>query len=372
LFLKLGTKKIIAFLLWAGLWATIAAFIVVRQDMGKEAGEYGSNFSAGPQVPSQPRDEPIPKVFGNGSAANKDQADMFSARSSIVERLSSLSPGSIQITGLEQTKPWNIRFVEPYVRVEEYADLKNTAIRINEREIISPDIILLERYTSPAEGNEYLFSATVFWRKADSERAIPKDWLPKDPSADRYVKGNPDGSASLFVFLNDDADTEEIVEMRTTQGAADDAFGELAAVSINFRDANSRKVKEIIREIAELCGLREPLQTGRWFWRRAGGIPDSDMKRLKGFIDGGLVRWHEISEWNGYPLVDGSAITWNGVLFSLQLIMGKEDSETLLKVLEPLFQNDGFSVDVKEEGRIVKILITDNFVFNFSSLWGIW
>jgi hypothetical protein len=293
---------------------------------------------------------------------NKDQADMFAAKSRITEALFAASPGSVQMAGLENTRPWNVRLLEPYVRVEEYGDLKNTSIRINEREIISPDVISLEKLISPVDGKEYLLSATVFWNDLESGWTMTKDWLPEDPSADKYGEVNPDGSVSLFVFLDDD--TEDIFERRT------DKLGELSGVSMNFRGANGYKVREIIEEIAELCSLREPLQTGRWFWRRPNGIPDSDMKRLKNFVDGGLVRWHELSEWNGFPLIDGSGVTWNGVLLSLQLTAGKENSEHILKILEPLSQNSEFSFNTVEEGRILKITVTDNFVLNFASLWG--
>jgi hypothetical protein len=345
--------------------------MVVYRGAGKKQSD--SNSVTVPR-PTGPRPSLLPLLPGAGAgsedierdnAEDKDRADMFSAKTSITERLSAVSPGTVQISGLENIKPWNTRVFEPYIRVEEYGNLKDASISINGREIVSPDFLVIERYTSPIEGTEYLLSAGVFWDRLQEEQKIPKYWLSEDVTAAKYAQGNPDGSVSLYVYLAEGSD--DLLEMRTPPGAPD---GELLSVSMNFRGADASKIKEIIGEIGGLCGLREPVRTGRWVWRKPGGIFDSDMKRLKSFIDGGLVKWHTVSEWNGYPVIDGSAVTWNGVLFSLQLIAGKERSEEILRVLDPLSEAGGFSINVEDGGSVVKILVTDNFVFNFSLLWG--
>jgi hypothetical protein len=179
----------------------------------------------------------------------------------------------------------------------------------------------------------------------------------------KYARGNPDGSISLFASLDDGS--EDILEMRT---AGSD--GEILFVTMTFRAENAYKIKEIIGEIENLFGLKEPLRTGRWVWRKARGVPDSEMKRIKNYIDGGIVQWREISEWNGIPIIDGNVTLWNGLLLSLQLIVGKENSERALRILDPISKNDGFSLEIDDEERVTKILVTDQFILNFSSLWG--
>jgi hypothetical protein len=308
------------------------------------------------------RPSSAPKDDETGDNTRSAQ-DMFSVKSDIAGRLSAVDLGILRISGLEKTKARNSRILDPYIRIEEYGDLKDTSIRIDGREIASPDLIVIEKYRSPSGGNEYSLSICVLWDNPAPERQTPEYWIPKnaDTETSKYARGNPDGSVSLFLYLAEDS--ENVLEMRTADS------GELLSVSMTFRAKNAREIREITGEIGDLCGLKEPLRTGRWFWRKNGGIPDTEMKRLKSFIDGGLVQWREISEWNGFPVIDGHVGTWNGVLLSLKLVVGKENSEGVLKILEPISKNGGFSLEAVEEGRIVKILAADRFVLNFSSLW---
>jgi hypothetical protein len=148
---------------------------------------------------------------------------------------------------------------------------------------------------------------------------------------------------------------------------------ELVSAAMTFRSSNGRRIKKIIGEIENLCGLRQPLRTGKWIWRQTNGIPNAETKRFTDFIDGGPVQWSELSEWNGVPLVGGSATTWNGVLLSLEIIVGKEYCGDILEILAPVSNDSGFSLDVDADAdktsRVVKLAVFDNFLFNFSSLW---
>jgi hypothetical protein len=304
-----------------------------------------------------------------GSAKNishQDRLNMFYVKSQIVERLSATDLGEIEISGIERAAIWDSKEIDPYIRVDEYGSLKDASIFVNEREIVSADLMIVEKYISPVDGNEYPLSVSVFWNRLTSEQKKPEYWFPvnsEDMGTGKYARGNPDGSISLFTYLNEGS--EDILEMRT-----EGSDGDISFVAMTFGAGNAYKIKEIIGEIEDLCGLKDPLRTGRWFWRKSRGIPDSEMKRIKNYIDGGIVQWREISEWNGIPIIDGNVTLWNGVLLSLQLIVGKGNSERALRILDPISKNDGFSLEIEDEERVTRILVTDQFILNFSSLWG--
>jgi hypothetical protein len=298
-------------------------------------------------------------------ASNEDL--LFSAKLQIFEEISKISlMDDVIVSGLDAEAASEIP--EPFIRIDKLTKpaLDNLDLYVNGYRLVSPDSIAVEKFLSPAaDKSEHTLSLTAFWENENltPERRSLKYWI-GDTKKPALARGNPDGTISLTVPSEE---TRSVLELLTIVQSGDISVTEAKML---FQSENLSGVKKIAGKIRSLCGFKNPVETGEWKWRSSDGV---DKKAVKSVIDGGIVKWYGFSDWNGTSLVGGSAVAWNGLVSSAELVVaGEENSERILETLRVLPLDDGFSLSVVEESpNITKIAITDHFVINFSSLWGI-
>jgi hypothetical protein len=349
---------------------------------------------------------------------NPNENLLFSAKAQIFEELSEISfADDIRVTGLDAKGQSELP--EPFIRIDRFEKtaLESLDISVNGRRIVSPDSVVAEKFLPPAAGApepEHTLSFTAFWRNENltPEQKSLKYW---HEGAEKLTlaRGNPDGTVSLTVPSEE---TNSVLELQANLQSGDVSVTEAKML---FQSRNLSDIKKIAGKIRLLCGLKKPIETGEWKWRNPDGIP-SEKKSIKSAINGGIVKWYGLSDWNGVPVIDGSAVTWNGIVSSVKLVVaGKENLKRVLETLSALPLDDGFSLNIEKEGPdiekkkadgteekkaddteeessdisekteksfdikedssgieeegsdITKISIIDGFLINFSSLWGI-
>ena len=184
------------------------------------------------------------------------------------------------------------------------------------------------------------------------------------------MKGNPDGTISLF-FKPDMEGISSVIEMSVENEEESSADTETILVQDVhlFAGRQQNPYAEITEYIGELCNLHAPIKMeNSVFWRTRTLIPAAWVKDI---LDGGITKRYGLSSWGGAFILDGHVVMWNGVIVSLELIVYTEDKAKLLDSLPKEFSaQNGFIVSVSDDHGISRISVTDNFVLNFSSLWG--
>lgn len=311
------------------------------------------------------------KTSMNMEDKQTEELDVFSAKSDFLERLSKITPEIIEITGLKSdAAKSHAKFSEPFILSEKFGktELNNVAdISANGFPLTSADIIIIEKFISP-EKTEYPILVSASWENIPSTSQLSKMnypmWQQHQKDCASYIGSNPDGTISLFFVSSDDSSPS--LELRGEVISADIS---ITNAQITFMSSSIAEIKGVINELCNFCGLKEPIETGDWVWRRATVIP----WMIKDTIDGGLVKRHVLVPKNK-GVINCSAVTWNNVLISIELIVLKEEAKSILETFKDLSENtdekfSGFSVKLEELEHATKITITDEFVLNFSTLW---
>jgi hypothetical protein len=349
------SKKILAAITAFIAFSLVSCFIYSTLRTADE--ELGGKNETPPKVPVPRRDS--------------SREDLFASRLQILEELSKISfADDILVSGLDANGRREIS--EPFVRFDRFdkTALESLDIYVNGYRLVSPDSVVVEKFLSPAGGKtEYTLSLTALW---ENENLAPEqrhlEYWSEGIAGPALTRGNPDGTVSLTIASEN---TGSILELQAVPQSGDVSVSVTGAKML-FQSGNLPDIKKISGKIRSLCGMKKAIETGEWKWRSPDGTP-SNKKTIESVIDGGIVKWYGFSDWNGSPLIDGSAVAWNGILSSAQFVAaGKENSKHVLESLSVLPLDDGFSLDVEDlqSSDIVKISVTDRFVINFSSLWG--
>ncbi|GHV39692.1 hypothetical protein FACS1894187_19950 [Synergistales bacterium] len=373
-----------------------------------------------PQSKTKNNEEKSDTTIKESRGSNLSNADIFSIKSDMLERISKLNiTDEIQLTGIGVSKVQK-KVSEPFISLEEFdkatLDSFSDDIYINGRQIISPDSMIIEKFVLPGAGKiEHTLSVAILWNSLNQSQTVPEYWLKDTEKSPKWAQGTPDGIISLF-FREVEGNVEITTELQTVfRPETGDIY--VTSVSMIFGNRSKGKFKRIISEIGELCGLKTPVKTGSWIWRSSNGVP-SDGRSIKNILDAGIVKWIKLSSWDNNAVFDGNIVTWNGILTSMELVVDKDDQDTIfsiLSTLSPLAEKEGFvlsiedflsiekiisedaeyghekeaisgdvvvsedaefvndteenEIEVTRENNLVKIIARDSFVINFSMLW---
>lgn len=295
--------------------------------------------------------------------------ELLEAKLDIQERVAKIPLiGGIEIAQAKNSLEWRTKskiFTSaPFVVTEEWSP--EAHVKINDYEVPKPNLCVVEKFVTPGRG-EIVLRVNAKWNLVGEKQTLEKWSKSLQLEFPLFIRGNPDGTITFFFHPQIRDIKNSVIEIC---GEPTEVPDEIIVRDISLTVRDESNFYEVVDDIIDLCDLEQPIKVGNVLWRGQTAIPSTWIKDI---IDAGITKRYSLSEWNGDFIFDGSALLWSGIIISAELIVHSSEKQKILDGFpKEISSENGFSLSVTNEKEgIVKITVTDTFMLNFSSLWGV-